>query len=249
MTIRISLGNVGSGKTLSEVREIVTSRRKTYSNIHTSLNHQVDIDPSMIIKKELVNSKLNKKTGEQTAIYDLKLNVDYWKEIKEPINVSIDEAHSILNSRKSATKTNIILTDWMALIRRILGSNDGAQGELVLITQLPNRIDTIARDMATQIRYHTCHYKKDCLDCGLRWPESSDDPEKSWTCLRCRGYNIKAHSHVIEIWKFPNMKSYYAWELDDNNKSFYDHYFLKNATRYFPLYNTLQWDNMFGDYY
>ena len=51
--IRISLGNVGSGKTVSEVREIFINKfhRKTYSNIKTKLNHQINLTHDMIIKK------------------------------------------------------------------------------------------------------------------------------------------------------------------------------------------------------
>ena len=135
MTIRIVIGNVGSGKTATSVLDMLnnTHGRKTYSNIQTTLPNQIDIDPSMIIKSEVVDTKVNKKTGEAIPVKEFSLNMDYWKGIKEPIDVVIDEAHSVLNSRRSMSKVNIILTDWMALIRRILGSNDSGHGELVLI--------------------------------------------------------------------------------------------------------------------
>lgn len=72
------------------------ANRKTYSNIKTKLKNQVNINPSMIIKKEVVDTK-KKKDGTIEPVYEYKLNIDYWKGIKEPINVILDEAHSIIN--------------------------------------------------------------------------------------------------------------------------------------------------------
>ena len=167
--IRISIGNVGSGKTASEVREMALNkaRRTYYSNINTkTIKNNVLIDPSMIVDKELVGEKKNKITNVVEPVYKFKVNLEFWKGIKEPINVIIDEAHSILNSRRSMSKINILITDWLALIRRVLGQTESGEGELVFITQLPRRIDSLARDMATQIRYHLCHYVKTCKKCG-----------------------------------------------------------------------------------
>ena len=116
--IRIILGNVGSGKTAVAVREmcINPTKRKTYSNIQTSLDNQIDISPEMIIKREIVDYKKNKKTGEKEPVYKYALNIEYWKSITEPCDVILDEAHTILNSRKSQSKTNIVVTDWLASV-------------------------------------------------------------------------------------------------------------------------------------
>ena len=138
MTIHIVVGNVGSGKTLGVVRDMFLDgeRIKTYSNIKTKLKNQIDINPDMIIKKEIEGTK-KKRNGEEENIYKYSLNLEYWTNIKENINVVIDEAHSIINSRRSMSKINILLTDWMALVRRILTSKDniGKAGTLILITQ------------------------------------------------------------------------------------------------------------------
>jgi len=202
----------------------------------------------MIIKQEVVDYKTNKKTEEQEPIYKQALNLDYWKKIKVPINVVLDEAHSIINSRRSMSKINVIITDWLTLIRRILGSNDSGHGELVLITQLPNRLDSIARDMCTQVRYCRCHYKKTCPECFLRWSETSDDPEKQWSCFRCGSFKIVKHRHIIEVWKFANMNDYMMWN-DIGQETFYDHYFMPAIEQVFPLYNSLQWENLFSEFY
>lgn len=245
--IRISLGNVGSGKTANEVREMYINKRirKTYSNILTKLPNQVNIKPSMIVKKKSVGTK-QKRDGTVENVVEYSLNKEYWKSIKEPINVVLDEAHSIINSRRAMSKVNIIVTDWLSLIRRVLGSSDAGYGEVVFITQLPNRLDIIAREMATQVRYHICHFLKTCKRCGLTWQENSEMPEGYYVCYSCGCHDIQKHSHQVEIWHFPNMKDYDNWK-NWGMKTFYKHYMVNDIEKYFPFYDTLQWDNLFNE--
>ena len=128
--IKLILGNLGSGKTAFAVREMALNLndRKTYSNVQTKLKNQVDISPDMIIKREIVDYKQNRKTEEKEPIYKSTLNMEYWKGIKEPINVLLDEAHTLLNARRAMSKTNIIVSDWISLLRRVLGSTDAGFG-------------------------------------------------------------------------------------------------------------------------
>lgn len=202
----------------------------------------------MIVKQEIVDYKRNKKTGDNEAIYKQKLNIEYWKNIKEPINVVLDEAHSILNARRSMSKINIIITDWLALIRRILGETDSGSGELVFITQLPNRIDIIARDMATKVSYHVCHYKKICNKCGSAWQEHTEMAESHEACPECGSTTLKKFDFNIEIWDFQSMDKYYKWR-DFGMTSFYNHYFVNDIEEYFNLYDSWQWDNLFSELY
>lgn len=225
------------------------TNRKIYSNILTKkINHVVPINATMVIKKEIMGHKKVKKTGELEAIYELKLNVDYWKNIKEPISCVLDEAHAIINARRVMSKANIIITDWLSLLRRVLGATESGYGELVLITQLPNRIDIIAREMAQQIRYHICHYIKTCKECDVSWRENSEMPEILWSCPSCNSSKVLKHSHQIEIWKFYKINNFQMWK-DYNMKTFYSHYIVNDIEKYFPMYNTLQWDNLFSEYY
>lgn len=234
-----------SGKTACEVREMMMNRnlRRTFTNIQTKLDNQVTLTPDMIIKRDAIGQK-----RDGTPVFDYTLNVDFWKGLNEPINVVLDEAHSILNSRRSMSKTNIIMTDWLALVRRVLGGTDSGYGELVFITQLPNRLDSIARDMATQVRYHVCHYKKSCRECGATWSESSEVAEQLWQCPACRSNSLHKHSFVIEVWHFPTMPDFQAWKAF-GVQSFYKHYLINDIEEVFPLYDTLQWDNLFGEFY
>lgn len=222
--------------------------RKIYSNIITKkLSHVIPIKNDMIVKKEIVDHK-KKKDGTTEPVYEMKLNVEYWKGITEPISCVLDEAHAIINARRAMSKVNIIVTDWIALLRRVLGSSESGYGELVLITQLPNRIDIIAREMATQIRYHICHYKKKCNKCGTAWQENSEMPEGLWFCPSCNSSNLKKYDHQIEVWHFPSMKHFIGWK-EFSSKTFYKHYIIHDIEQYFHHYSTLQWENMFSDLY
>lgn len=224
------------------------NERKTYSNIQTKLKNQVDISPEMIIHREIVDHKKNRKTGDMEPVYKYSLNVDFWKNINEPINVILDEAHTILNSRRAMSKTNIIVSNWIALIRRVLGQSDSGYGDLTFISQLSNRIDVIARDMATNIVYCICHFLKTCNNCGATWKENSEMPEGFIVCPVCKSNDLYKHSHKIQVWHFPNMQMFLAWH-QMGAKTYYKRYIIKNIEKYFPLYNTLQWDNMFSDFY
>jgi len=248
--IKIILGNVGSGKTALAVREMALNlnKRKTYSNVQTKIKNQVNITAEMIIQKEIVDYKKNKKTDEKEPIYKYTLNMDFWKNIKEPINVILDEAHTILNSRRAMSKVNIIVSDWLALIRRVLGQTDAGFGELTFISQLWNRIDIIARDMATNIMYCICHYHKTCKICSVTWQENSEMPEGYVICPYCNSHEILKHNHRIEVWHFPNMQLFQIWHSFGQN-TYYKHYFVNDIEKYFELYDTLAWDNMFSTMY
>lgn len=248
--IKIILGNVGSGKTALAVREMSVNKfqRRTYTNIKTTLEQCKQINPKMIIKRQIVDHKKNRKSGETEPVYKETLNIDYWKKIKEPINVILDEAHSIVNARRSMSKINIIITDWLSLIRRILGENKQGYGELTFITQLPKRIDVIARDMATNVIYCVMHFQKTCEECRTAWQENSEMPEGYPQCPTCGSMKLKLSKHTVEVWQFSNMNKFELWD-SMGTTSFYKHYYVRDIGKYFNLYDTMQWDNLFSEFY
>lgn len=246
--ITICVGNPGSGKTVSAVRDMMISKRPTYSNIKTMNvpnNHMINHE--MIIKKDLIKT-ITKRDGSTEPVYKLSLNVDYWQKLKKPLDVVLDEAHTIMNPRRSMSKINIIITDWLALIRRAVGSQGSNQGHLYLITQLPGRIDVIARDMATQIRHHTCHYIKSCDKCRVSWKEHTDIPEPQITCPKCYEPNLTISGHTILIHYFTGMTSYYDW-IEGGHKSYYRRSLIHDVGKYFALYDTLSWENLMSEAY
>jgi len=177
-------GNVGSGKTASIIKDVVTKMNKmpTYSNVTMMkpVPNVIPIKAEMIINKEVIGQK---KNGDE--ITKLTLNQQFWKDVPKPCNVILDEAHNLLNSRRSTSSVNVIMGDFIALLRRVLGESSYVGGDLILITQLERRIDVIAKEMAHQVRYYLCHYHKTCEDCGLDVKENSDTPEQMKYCYNC----------------------------------------------------------------
>lgn len=248
--IRISLGGVGSGKTASEVRDMFldATGKTTYTNIAVKGKHKniKRLTPDLIIKKEIAK-QIKRKDGSLQNIYDYKINIDYWKELKEPVNIVIDEFHNIANARASMSKKNRVFNTWLTMIRRVLGSSDALGGNLILISQLSNQVDLIARALCHQVRYHVCHYEKSCRRCNYRWHENSEMPESIVQCPRCKTYNLDKFNHKIEIWHFSKMEKFMQWK-DFGMKTFYRHYIVWDIEEYFPRYDTLQWDNLFEEY-
>jgi hypothetical protein len=247
--IKIYLGNVGSGKTVSAVREIINnSNFVTYSNIMTKkIKNNIVINKDMIIKKELL---FTKKSGEEMFKYSF--NKDFWINAisKNPnMNIIIDEAHTVLNSRRAMSKQTQCLLDFIALIRKILGSSSTGQGSLILISQLERRLDPVASEMATQIKFHICHYRKTCRNCGYSFSENNEAIEIRNACQKCGEYSLKKSDHVVEVYQFPRMDNFVRWKYlgipfkQTGNR----HYLIKDIEKYFDYYNTLQWENLFSD--
>jgi hypothetical protein len=235
-----------SGKTASMVRFIALNQQDvmTYTNIiiKKSIKNVVQINKDMIIKKEIARVDKNGK-----KYYNLSLNADFWKEQSKGkgVNLVLDEAHTILDSRRSMSKVNKIMNDFMALLRRILGG-DGSNS-LTLISQLGRKLDVNARELATSVHWHKCHYLKTCQKCKTSIKEDNEREPKIRNCPKCNGFNFKKHNVYIEKWEFRNMEDLDAWR-DLGMHTYYRHYFITDIEKYFPLYNTLQWENLISDY-
>jgi hypothetical protein len=235
------------------VREIVfdKSQSVTYSNIKMpNVKHNILIEPHMIFKKEFIREL---KSGRK--IFKWSLNEDFWRnavKIHGSINICLDEAHTLFNARNSSSKVNRIMADFMALIRRILGSSEAGNGTLTLITQLDRRIDVIAREQANQICWCKCYYKKTCKKCGHTWNEDNEMPETLIYCPKCDAPKkfINKHSHVIEQWKFQNIQAFEMWKMfGRKTKVFYSHILIHDIEEIFPMYNTLQWEYLSSSIY
>ena len=241
--IRIILGNVGSGKTASTVRWMKTRKDRTIvTNINVrgkDFKHVVKMTPEMIIAKE-VDDKGKEK---------IKLNVEFWKAFvkkHKKVIVVIDEAHTFFNPRRSMSKINVIMTDFLALLRRVLGA-DSSGGELVLITQLSRRLDVVAKEMSTYVQFCVHHYVTRCKKCGYQWSENNEQPIKAHDCPQCKSYRIEKIMNLIEVWDFKNIDQYERFE-NYGEKSHFRHYFIKDIRDIFGNYDTLQWDDLLSKY-
>lgn len=237
--IRIVLGNVGSGKTASIVRRIVLNheKRNWYTNIQ-----MYGVPQNKEIKAEMIVKKVLDDKGKETY----KLNTEFWQELRKKeskLNVVLDEAHTLVDARRTQSKLNKVMSDFIALLRRVVGGADSGGGELVLITQLDRRIDVIAREMATNVDYHICHYHINCQECGASFYENNEYPDKHQYCPQCGSDNIKKENFVIQVFKFKNIKDYEMW-FNYGMKKYYSKYMITDIDEYFDFYDTLQWDNL-----
>jgi hypothetical protein len=257
MAIILFLGNIGSGKTVSAVKEMVDNvdNRKFYTDIIPTkqrLTPQiVQLNPDMMVIKQLKRT-LKHRDGKTEDVYDYKLNDQFWLDRRnEKKSIVIDECHKYMDARRSYSKVNKLFNDFLALARRIVEDSQGG-GNMIFITQLGRRADVILREMAHEVKYHKCWYHKTCKSCGAHWQEHSDMPDgaRFHVCPACHGYDLVKHGHVIEVFCFDSIKTFQLWdEFGKNTQMFYKRYFISDITNYFKYYDTHQWSNMFGTLY
>ena len=128
-------GGIGSGKTLTAVKEIIKRKNKVFTNFdlygypYTRLKHEHLFQTDKKTKK-------------------IKLNFDFWnKETKKGrFDIFLDEFHNTMGSRRAMSKKNVLMSDWLSQIRKILGASE--KNHLYLITQKLRRIDVNSRDLA-----------------------------------------------------------------------------------------------------
>ena len=240
---------MGSGKTACMVREIIKNidDKINYTNIKifNKKARYVLINRDMIIKKELLSTT---KKGEPN--YKYMLNEEFWKNLrkeKKYINVILDEAHTLVDSRRAMSKENKIMMDFIALLRRILGDSDSDYGELILITQLGRRLDVIARDLVNNVHYHICHYKKRCNKCKFAIYENNEQLEKMKICPVCNNNKFIKSNFIIEKFEFENVEKCSIW-IDTGIKNYFKHYYITDIEKYFKFYDTFQWENLISEY-
>jgi DNA-directed RNA polymerase subunit RPC12/RpoP len=250
--IRIFLGNVGSGKSLSCIREMVMEPDETYfSNIKTKSKGVAAIKSNHIISREMLikkDVKIIKKNGEVT--YNLSFNKEQWVEHKEKygkFNIVLDEFHTLMSARGFSTKQNRIMGDFLALIRKICSDSTG-DSTLTLISQLDNRIDVIARDMATEVRYHICLYDKICTKCGAYWTEHSELApfQKHKKCPNCSSKMLRKSNFRLIVHYFDSMASYKDWKYIGIDSKIQTK-IIEGISEYFGYYDTYQMDDLVSE--
>jgi hypothetical protein len=246
--IKIFLGNLGSGKTLHAVKEIVedNSGRMTYTNlILKGVNNAVYIKPEDVIKK--IESDKGK--------VKLDLNLEYWQKQKRPLNVVWDEIHLMANSRSSTAKPNMVLSKFLAMGRRIVGRDDKGYGTLIFIAQKERTVDVNIRELADEIYEHISWNKIHCHDCNLNEVQSSNNARVSddaliRTCARCHSAALSVSLIRVEVKIFTGSSRASCWENYFDNKHKKSMY-LCNLHKYYKYYDTMQiaslWDSFIED--
>jgi len=139
------IGGIGSGKTISIVREIIKSENYPVTNFNLKNIKHHRLKYSDIIR-EIEKVGLDKKKRKIKQV-----NWNFWSRLlnkHKNFSIYLDEAHNIINSRSSMSKDNILLGKWVSQIRKVLADNE--QNHLYIITQQLRKIDVNFRDL-TQI--------------------------------------------------------------------------------------------------
>lgn len=239
--IIIYLGNLGSGKTLHAVKDIIENpmNRKTYTNIILphSIKKSVLIRPEHVIKKTKVDKKIK---------YDL--NMEYWNKQKKPLDVVWDEVHLTANSRMSMSKPNMVLSRFLAMARRITGFDKRGYGHFTFIAQKESTIDKNIKELANEFYYHIGYWTVTCEQCGNRFQTSSEDFIIR-VCPVCNSGDIIRSDPLIRVIQFTNIDEFYSWSLGTGTK--HRQYIIPNASDYYKYFDTLQaselWDNYVSD--
>lgn len=226
----------------------------TFTNINSNqIKNIVLLKPEMIIKKEVVKSVENKKTGEVKEKYRYLFNIDFWAKQKRPLNIYLDEAGLLVKARSAMTHLNIAFQDFLALSRKICTESDQS-GDLVMSAQTLGLIDITCRSMAHQIIYCVCYYVKYCDDCHLYWNETSEDPEPMKFCPRCHSFNLRKCNFTVRERRFKAlpggsaMDEFERWRITFDDNIPYQDNLIHHAEKYFKMYNTFQLFDMFSGF-
>ena len=243
--IILYIGNVGAGKTLQAVRQMALTPWITYySNIHT-----FGLPNVHTLKYDMIISKVDTGTASKgKPVYEYRLNVDFWMNVKKPVSVVLDEVHNILSSRMSMSKTSRIAAKWLSLLRKIVGQGDAGYGNLICLTQLSGAADTILRQMAHRVVYFRNEYTKECRQCGWKRRENTDSPRQKDICMRCKGHELFKKDYVIHRFSFASVPLFDLWKATGESSAYFEYKKIKGSEKFFKNYDTLQMDDLFSDY-
>lgn len=122
-------------------------RCMNFANIENQFPFSTRLKVDHIVTETQIGEK-----RDGTPIMEKKINWDFWQDLSDRgirFDIYIDEAHNVLHSRRSNTKFAVLMTTWLAQIRKILGESE--QNHLYLITQRFNAVDVTARELAQEI--------------------------------------------------------------------------------------------------
>lgn len=242
--IKIFLGQLGSGKSASMVRELMNDKsgRVTYTNLITkNIKNVIHIKPEMVIMK----TKVSKSKNVDKMVFEL--NKDFWAKQKKPLNVVWDEIHLTANARSSMSKVNMILSRFIAMARRITGFDKRGYGHLIFIAQTERTIDVNIRDLASEIRYHIGHWVIQCEDCGIKLVTNSERQQVE-ICLQCGSFNILKSDFKVEVRKFNSWDNYFNYRLNIKGNWNFERYIIPDIEKYFGYYDTMQMTDMWENY-
>ena len=240
--IRVFLGNLGSGKTACAVKEIMDdeSGRLTYTNTRL-----IRVPNTVFIRPCDVIQVVKDKDNEKKRLYQL--NVEYWKKQKKPLNVLWDEIHLTASARRSMSKANLVLSQFLAMARRITGFDKRGYGCFTFVAQKERTIDVNIRELCNEIIYHISYWKLTCEDCG-RYTYPNSEQQQILRCLACGSWNVQKSDLYILRMFFNKWENYYRWCEGEGGRFHFKRQFVYDIEDYFKHYDTLQISNIWDSH-
>ena len=137
------LGGIGSGKSISAVRQIIDSGQFVFTNFklknYKGKYHRLKYED--IIEK---NSNNSKKQADNYSV-----NWDFWDKARDKhksFSIFIDEIHNVISSRSSMSIHNKLMSRWISQIRKI--TSDSEVNHFYMISQKIRKIDIDFRELA-----------------------------------------------------------------------------------------------------
>lgn len=215
--IIIVIGGIGSGKSVSIIKELVDRKEKSFVNFSCfKLKHT----------KRLKRGMLFTKNEQKKDI----VNFDFWKnEINSGgFDIYLDEFHNVMNSRRSMSKQNVLMSNWLSQIRKIMGNSE--KHNLYVISQKPRRIDVNSRELA-----HIVIYCRKLIH-----------PFSIPTIVRENGRIRKRNLPVVEIFKyyFRSLEELDHWKMTGKKCMIKTTHFIANSYyKYYDSYELIDFGN------
>jgi hypothetical protein len=212
------LGGIGSGKSVSAIREIVEKKQFVYTNF--KLKHFKEYQRLKVC--DIIKTDITREEGRRIDTKKTMVNWEFWqnatREHKE-FSIYLDEIQYLASSRSGMSKKNKIITLWLSQIRKVFGDNPHAN--IYLITQRFMSADVIFRELAHA--FIVCKKLTICPQC-----------ETIGTFCKC-GFNPRKKDVYIQQYIFDNA----------NDVELMDEYAMKHAKKgiflanpYFKYYDT-----------
>lgn len=245
--IKIYLGNLGSGKSVYAIREMVLNKtdRKVYTNLVA-----YNIDNVIHIRPENVILKIPDKTKKKG--FKLDLNINFWLKQKKPLHIVWDEIHLTANSRSSTSSSNMVISRFISMGRRVVGMDKRGYGHLIFIAQSERTVDSNIRDLANEIYYFRSIWTIECEDCGFKIITNSDKQQIE-KCLNCKSWKVLKKDIEISVFVLAQKKNLSAWECyygfrNGMKNMTSEQFIIKDIEEYFKYYDTLQMTDIWNDY-
>ena len=137
------------------------------------------------------------------------------------------------------SKKNLIISQFVAMARRITGMDQAGYGTLTFIAQTDFSIEKYIRHLANEIIYHVMYWDQYCMDCDTSEIRNSETAPRR-KCNFCLSENTRKENFSCIIYKFLSFSDYSYWDAGFSGKWYDSREVILDISEYFKYYDTLQ---------